>query len=129
MRLKPNGALDTTFNGNGLVRVSVNNAGGTDVALQNNDKVLVFMDQYTDATQTTTQPAIVRFTSSGQLDPAFGSGGVSVIPAPPGYSAAGSGGFGYSGKILAHVVAGDPVTTLGADFVVRIDDGTGVGCH
>jgi len=129
IRLKTNGALDPTFNGTGMARVSLNNAGGTQIALQNNDKILVYMDQYTDATQTNTQPAVARFTSSGQLDPAFGSGGVSVIAPAPGFPDLSSSGFTYAGKIVAHFGGYDPVSNQVTEFVARIDDGTGVGCH
>ena len=70
----------------------LNTTGGLSVALQNNDKIVITYSQWADAQQTQTVAAVARFTASGQLDTVFGSGGVSVIAPPAGFTMSGGGG-------------------------------------
>ena len=75
-RLNPNGTLDSTF-GNGGSVIKQFDTSATPVSrahavlLQPDGKILVGTDG----------PLVVRFDSSGKLDPTFGSGGEAVAPA------------------------------------------------
>ena len=74
-RLRPDGSLDSSF-GNGGSVIKQFETGATPISrahavlLQPDGKILVGTDG----------PLVVRFDSSGKLDPTFGSGG--VVPAP-----------------------------------------------
>ncbi len=75
MRLNRDGALDTSFSGDGIVSVSTANSVFTRLVLQPDGKILAggFI-----ATNTATYPRgmlLMRFNANGGLDGTFGVGG------------------------------------------------------
>jgi len=76
-RYTAQGVLDPTFDGDG--RVTTNLGTGSDeakaVAIQPDGSIVV-------AAMADDQPALVRYTSTGQLDPAFGAGGIKLGTLP-----------------------------------------------
>jgi uncharacterized delta-60 repeat protein len=80
VRLMPGGSLDTSFGTSGVVTSTAISGGGwvrsADMALQGNDIVVAGSVQGGDWSC-----AVARFTGDGQLDPAFGTGGVSTAHA------------------------------------------------
>jgi uncharacterized delta-60 repeat protein len=72
------GALDPTFGSNGTAEFGfggVMNSGAHDAALQSDGKIVALTDGEND-----TNMRLVRFTSNGQLDTTFGTGGVIALP-------------------------------------------------
>jgi len=127
-RLLPNGLPDTTF-GTGGQTVATQPFGlfGFDVAIQNNNKVLVGGSILSATVDTA---ALIRFTAAGALDTAFGSGGfVSVLP--PGWPWSDGDEVIYlpGGKILLRVDTLNTTTSQATSFLVRVDSGSGPGCH
>lgn len=127
IRLLANGALDNSFNGTGQLTL----AGfvGYVIAVQNNNKILLGGN---DAAATRGQ--VARLLTNGQLDAAFGSAGISSLN-PPGWATASVAHLNYlpNGKIIVHAAGGSLPTTVGpltqAAYLVRLDSGSGVGCH
>ena len=76
LRYRPNGMLDSTFGADGLVLTDVggSNDVGYDFLLQKDGKILVAGSTETEFGYT--DPLILRYTTNGRLDPAFGSGGI-----------------------------------------------------
>jgi uncharacterized delta-60 repeat protein len=82
VRLTPDGRLDTTFNGSGFVTMAPGDGQRDEVSglvIQTDGKI-VMGGTITPKGATTVQKvpsvfSIVRFTTSGQLDPGFGDGG------------------------------------------------------
>ena len=86
-RLKPNGALDTSFHGSGAVTLS-NFTGGAyisfnGVALQSNGAIDVAGSAA--GAGNTADLVVARYTSSGNLDGSFGSHGLATSPAATNY--------------------------------------------
>jgi len=129
IRLNPNGTLDTTFNLTGVLRI-VGNGGAFDVAVQNNSKILFTSDPYVDTAKTLTRATVTRLTTTGQPDPTFGSAGTVFLPVA-GYaqSQAYAIHYGPGDKILVQVSGEDPTFTNGVETLVRLDSGSGAGCH
>jgi uncharacterized delta-60 repeat protein len=77
--LQPNGSFTTSFGSGGTVvsDPTINSDQPRSLLLQNDGKILV--------AGSAQEPDVVRFTSSGALDPIFGSGGVAVAYVPSGY--------------------------------------------
>ncbi len=66
-RYKPNGSLDSSFDGDGQVTAALSNSDGADaVAVDSQDRVVVVSDNI-----------VLRFTENGTPDSSFGTGGQS----------------------------------------------------
>jgi uncharacterized delta-60 repeat protein len=129
IRLNANGALDPTFNGSGSLHLV--GFHGWQVALQNNDKILIAATQ-ANAQNTATNALVVRLTASGQLDPAFGSGRNGIVTlAVPGAVNVATSHIGFEPGSGIHVVlAGTDATgTISTEYLLRLDSGIGVGCY
>jgi uncharacterized delta-60 repeat protein len=129
-RLLANGAIDATFGTGGKVSVTTGfGAAGFDVSIQNNGKILVGGAVSNDVAQTTSTALAARFTTAGALDPAFGTGGYALV-FPPGMAQSSAAEVIYlsGGKILLRVGASTS-SGLNTDFLVRLDSGSGAGCH
>ena len=76
--LQPNGAFTRAFGSGGIVvsDPTIRSDQPRALLLQSDGKILV--------AGSAQEPDVVRFTSSGALDPTFGSGGVAVAYLPPG---------------------------------------------
>ena len=87
-RYTANGQLDMTFNKTGVLTFSpsgVQNNVSTDVAaveLQSGGQIVMAVNLYYGSGPTVA--ALMRFTSTGQLDGSFGNGGMATLPVPPG---------------------------------------------
>ncbi len=80
-RFKPDGTLDTAFNGTGIVTATLNNyAEATGLSLTADGHILVTGDAY-DAGGTQDELTVWRFKPDGTADTAFGSNGYVQIPA------------------------------------------------
>jgi uncharacterized delta-60 repeat protein len=77
--LQPNGSFTTRFGSGGTVvsDPTIHSDQPRAVFLQSDGKILVAGSNQ--------EPGVVRFTSSGALDPTFGSGGVAVAYVPSGF--------------------------------------------
>ena len=128
-RFLPTGSLDAGFGSGGkTVLTTAFGLIGYTVALQNNGKILVGSAIQTDVAGDNFTGAVIRFTSAGTLDTAFGSGGFAmVLPAGWSYDSVGDVLYLSGGKIVARAQAGQG--SLVADFIVRLDSGSGSGCH
>src|SRR5262249_26252912 len=71
-KLLDNGDLDTSFNGQGYINL---NQSALSVALQPDGKILAGGARVTSSKNNTTDFAITRLTTAGQMDATFGSGG------------------------------------------------------
>ena len=99
------------------------------IALQGNGKILVAGQTLLDANFDFSSGTITRFSADGQLDTAFGEGGVSML-IPPGtnYGLSNSVRVTRSGSIAATVGAFYPDTT-GFGASVHLSEGAGNGCN
>ena len=113
-RLDTDGALDTSFSGDGVVGSTYRLMG---IALQSDGKAVVAGEDNGGETF-----AVARYTTTGTLDPTFGSGGQTTA-GPPKFSGAEAVAIQPDGKILAAGSSGDAYTN---DYtVVRYNtDGT-----
>jgi uncharacterized delta-60 repeat protein len=76
-RVNPNGSPDTSFGNGGVETVPVGGTAlGYGVAVQGDGKLVLAGPAFT----TTGVNAAVRLTSSGALDPTYGSGGIATVP-------------------------------------------------
>ena len=73
-RVNPNGTLDTTFNGTGMLTTSIGNGDdrGNSVALQADGKIVVAGSSYNGSND---DFALVRYNSDGSLDTSFNGTG------------------------------------------------------
>ncbi len=73
LRYNSNGSLDTTFGNDGLAiaLIGTNNSSATDVAIQDDGKIIVGGYTWTDSYEI----ALARFTTSGVLDTSFDTDG------------------------------------------------------
>lgn len=113
-RLNPDGSLDTSFGDGGIVRTD---AAGTDIAAQS---IVVESDEkrITVAGADGARLAVLRFLSTGDLDPAFATGGV--------FAQSVANSSGAPARIVRTVDGGGyRVTVHGARTVV---DPSGAGC-
>jgi len=133
IRFHANGSWDTGFGTAGLSQFLPGPFGFvTNITLQANNKIVASTDG-TDSTGTVETTAVVRLTTTGQLDPPFGTGGSMTIPSV----APGSGPAkvidvkASGGKIFASLTsalnasANSPL----AVYLTAIDQGTGAGCR
>jgi uncharacterized delta-60 repeat protein len=131
LRLTSTGQLDTTFNGTGQVTFQPGPGGinAFNLALQDNDKILLAGQQFLDASQTSGIAAVMRLTSTGQPDPTFGTGGVGTIASPlGGNSGINSVTYNSSGTIVVNVGA-DNLLTKSTAYLAQLDSGSPGKCH
>lgn len=115
-RYNPDGILDNTFSGNGIVTtvISANSDEGMSIAIQNDDKILVA--GYSNAPPFT-DFATVRYNTDGTLDTSFASDGINILDIGGGIDVANSLIIQSDGKI---VVAGysENLSTGRKDFAI-----------
>src|SRR5439155_1459581 len=81
VRYNPNGSLDTSFNGTGIVITGNSDGGASDLAIQTDGKIVVAGDSLAAAGNWRTADfAIVRYNPDGSLDTSFGGTGKIIIP-------------------------------------------------
>jgi uncharacterized delta-60 repeat protein len=103
VRYEPDGDLDPTFNGTGIVTTSISSGdASTAVAIQPNGKIVVIGESF-DA-NTGLNFTVVRYERDGQLDTTFNQTGIVTTPMSTGSDTALSVALQPDGKI---VVAGD----------------------
>ncbi|MEM7344047.1 MAG: hypothetical protein AAF485_07380 [Chloroflexota bacterium] len=118
MRFTPDGALDTTFNGTGLVTTSINitYVGASGVAVQPNGRIVVTGGS--DSGNGDGNFAILRYNSDGALDTTFGGTGIiTTVITTQNDGAATSPLIQSDGKIVA--VGSSTLDTGSAFTVVR----------
>jgi uncharacterized delta-60 repeat protein len=128
-RLLPGGAPDAGFGSAGIATLATPfGVFGFHLSLQNNGKIVVGSTIQNDAAGSSTTAAVVRFTSVGTLDTAFGVAGYATV-LPTGWSVSSGSEVIYlsGGKILFRLMAGQGA--LDTEFLVRLDSGSGAGCH
>ncbi|HET7401438.1 MAG TPA: delta-60 repeat domain-containing protein, partial [Usitatibacter sp.] len=131
MRVLANGAPDAAFGSGGKsTATTAFGVSGIHVALQNNGKIVVGGAINNDLAGTSTTAAAARFTATGTLDTVFGTSGYATVT-PPGYDTSNGSEVIYvaGNKILLRVIAERSATTQDAEFLVRLDSGSGAGCH
>jgi uncharacterized delta-60 repeat protein len=119
-RVESNGSLDTSFGSGGFTATTAIGSTPYDVtgpedvalALQNNGSILVASSYFN---------LLARFTTSGQLDTTFGSGGIVNLanPGPNGTSAPTRIAVEASGKILVASGSGGPTPQVQAGTISR----------
>ena len=92
VRYNPDGSLDTSFNGTGMVSTPVGNSGSGagDLAIQTDGKIVVAGSSGNDL-------AIVRYNADGSLDTTFNGSGIVLTPVGRANSVA----IQANGKIIA----------------------------
>jgi uncharacterized delta-60 repeat protein len=119
LRLAPDGTPDTTFGPLGIVRIRGLSVI-TDLAVQPDGKTLVLADLVDG------RVGVVRVTTDGKLDEAFGDGGLALAPDGPvdyWHIASGRMALGDDGRIVVGEVVADVNDVGGADglYVTRFD--------
>ena len=122
VRYNPNGSLDTSFNGSGIVLTPVGSAGGPNsVAIQTDGKIVVAGSDGNDSF------AIVRYNPNGSLDTTFDGSGKVLTPVGRANSVA----IQADGKIIAAggVISGSSFTLVRYNADGSLDtsfNGTGI---
>ena len=122
VRYNPNGSLDTSFNGSGIVLTPVGSAGRPNsVAIQTDGKIVVAGSNGTDSF------AIVRYNPNGSLDTTFNGSGIVLTPVGRANSVA----IQADGKIIAAggVISGSSFTLVRYNADGSLDtsfNGTGI---
>jgi uncharacterized delta-60 repeat protein len=133
IRTSANGIPDLSFANKGWATITQGfGVSAFSLALQNNNKIVVGATEWLDVNQNTGEPLVIRLTSTGQLDPAFGSGGLVAIPSPNGGTAIGGDTVRIdpTSKIVFHFANANPAPRIDqADYLVRLDTGSGPNCH
>jgi uncharacterized delta-60 repeat protein len=108
LRVNTDGSADAAFGANGqVVFQSGNGIDGLAVTLQDNGRILVAGSLAMNADFSTSESAVVRFTTKGAVDTAFGSGGVAAVPITGvASSSTTSVKVASNGKILSNANAG-----------------------
>jgi uncharacterized delta-60 repeat protein len=114
-RYTTTGALDSSFNGTGVVQASfgVGDDFGITVALQSDGKILVGANAGTATTDVNF--GVVRLTSTGALDPSFHGAGYAATPFGTSVEAVGGMVVQHDGRI---VVVGSSDNGSGPDFAL-----------
>ncbi len=98
-RMLPNGTADQSFGTAGAVLVPIGKSAYADaITLQSNGMIVVAGTGRSPVTGTLSLAA-ARLTTSGQLDPSFGSGGVALVPVGAN-AVANAVAIGWGGRIL-----------------------------
>jgi uncharacterized delta-60 repeat protein len=135
-RFNANGSIDSSFGSGGVSHiVSGFFLSAIDVALQDNEKIVVTFQGTSDAAGTVLYSGIARLTGSGQLDQVFGHNGVTTL-VPAGPTANSLAVFVVSiaaagDRIIVSAQAsnGSAASAPGATFLAAIDTGEGENCH
>ncbi|HEY1596584.1 MAG TPA: delta-60 repeat domain-containing protein [Thermoleophilaceae bacterium] len=121
-RLTADGSPDSTFGNGGIVTFTLGSPTSRDfatsIALQPDGDALIAGDADQDSTQ---DFGVARLTPSGDLDPSFGSGGVSVLSVTPEQDEANGMTLQPNGKVLLVGRAGGIGEGAGDLAVVRLD--------
>jgi len=133
-RTLANGIPDTTFGTSGTGMVQITRGYGVyawSIAIQDNGKLVIGSSAILDASQATTAGLVIRLTTAGALDAAFGSGGFADIAAPNGGISSGDEvRIDPNNKIVYHLGISNPAPRGDdANYLVRLDTGTGKNCH
>lgn len=132
-RVTVDGAADTSFGTNGLIEPtlgSATNSVGLGVIAQSNGDVV--FDAFAQGS-TTSELALVRTTSSGQLDSGFGTGGVAslpdALPVPfsPGFATTPDGGYAIAGAATVPGAAEPQASVTRLTATGQMDAGFGDG--
>ncbi len=120
VRYTSDGSLDASFGNGGIVTTSISTGDDSAQALvlQPDGKVLVAGFAHYDRTNadaTNTDFTLVRYTSTGSLDPTFGNGGIVTTPIGPSYDWAAVLALQPDGKVL---VAGSAWNGTDYDFAL-----------
>ncbi|MER6346682.1 CARDB domain-containing protein [Streptomyces sp. NPDC001595] len=125
MRFNPDGSVDTTFDGDGIVRTDFGDYEGVEaLAIQPDGRIVAVGGD-----------SMARYLTNGGLDPTFGSGGRVVLTGaavndvvlqPDGrIVTAGGNGAGGDFAVLRHLANGSPDTGFGTNGRVVTDFGGG----
>lgn len=113
------GALDNTFDGDGIVTTTINNTIDNDIAyalaIDNSTGKIILAGATNNGADN--DFAIVRYTPTGGLDPGFGAGGIVTKGIGPTDDIAYSLALQVDGKILVAGATAD-VTGFSNDFVI-----------
>jgi uncharacterized delta-60 repeat protein len=123
VRYDPNGALDASFGGTGIVTTPIGSVGDSAdaVALQSDGKIVVGGASYQGPT-TGNDFALARYDTDGSLDTTFGSGGIVVTVIGNSTDVVGALAIQQDGKLIAAGSAGGVPNT----FAVARYDADGV---
>ena len=125
VRYNANGSIDSSFGNNGAILIPVGrgDAGVYSVILQSDGKIV--LAGYADRAVTNTDFAVVRLTSTGQLDPTFDGDGIAIHDAGTnGEDSVYGAALQADGKI---VLAGSTFSgTQGNVLVARLDTSGGL---
>ncbi len=113
-RYNPNGTLDTSFDGDGIVTTPVGPGDdqGLTIGVQPDGKIILAGQS---SNGTNTDIAAVRYNSNGSLDTSFDGDGIVTTPVASGFELVRSIAFQIDGKI---VVAGQTFNLVNNDIVV-----------
>jgi uncharacterized delta-60 repeat protein len=116
VRYNPNGSLDTSFNGSGIVLTPVDSDGGgpSSVAIQTDGKIVVAGSNGDNSF------AILRYNPNGSLDTTFNGSGLVITPDGNAYSVA----IQADGKIIAAGESRGVVSQRGFTLVRYNSDGS-----
>lgn len=113
MRFTPQGALDTSFDGTGIVLTEFSDyySDYMGLAVDSNNRLVAVGDVQTTSDIYSGQNVMARYDVSGSLDPTFGSGGMVIAPTggaavaiqPDGYILA-AGNDGIDGQPISWMV-------------------------
>lgn len=82
-RYNPNGTLDTSFGGNGIVITDIlghPDEGGQAIAIQPDGKIVIAGQTDNASDGALSDGALIRYNSNGTLDTMFGAGGIVITP-------------------------------------------------
>ncbi|MCW8377366.1 calcium-binding protein [Streptomyces justiciae] len=125
VRLLPNGTLDTSFDGDGVVDTSFFDEGGAiakDMVVQSNGKIV--MAGYSG--ETSFDFALARYNPDGSLDTTFGGDG-KVTTDLGGYNWGETVAVQSTGKILMSGATGEDFTVVRYNLDGTLDGGFGTG--
>jgi uncharacterized delta-60 repeat protein len=131
-RFNPNGSLDTSFGSGGQVTTSIaGNYAEVHAVLVQSDGRIVAAGTVLGGTQSTPQnndeAALVRYDASGNLDPSFGTGGITVTPTPESISSTvNAAALQSDGRIITVGEYYDSTSSANAAFEVERYTSTGV---
>lgn len=126
VRYLPNGALDTTFDVDGIVVTDFpgGHEVGMEVALQPDGNIVVLADRFNTSTFKN-EFAVVRYRADGSLDPTFDGDGMVMTPVGSGTNLPKSLAIQPDGKIVAAGAARNATTSNFDIALVRYNpDGT-----
>jgi uncharacterized delta-60 repeat protein len=130
-RVNADGSLDLAFGSNGQATFKGEFGQlANNVALQGNGKILVATQTMLKEDLSEAAASITRFASNGQVDSAFGSGGVAAM-APAGTTWGNTTAVRQSraGMIASRADVFDPSSGSSVSYGVHLLEGSGSGCN